>query len=47
MGDRETAATGAVMRPPTLRRYAERAGFADAEVLPIDDPQWRFYLLVP
>jgi hypothetical protein len=31
----------------TLRRYAERAGFADVEVLPIDDPQWRFYLLVP
>ena len=42
MGDPETAATGAVMRVGTLRRYAAEAGFRSAEVLPIDTPEWRF-----
>jgi SAM-dependent methyltransferase len=37
--------TGAVMRPDTLRRYAHDAGFADIEVLPVDDPFFRFYRL--
>jgi 2-polyprenyl-3-methyl-5-hydroxy-6-metoxy-1,4-benzoquinol methylase len=41
------AATGAVLRPPTLERYAGEAGFTAVEVLPIDDPGWRFYRLVP
>ena len=41
-----SAATGTVMRAPTLRRYAQEAGFADLEVLPIDDFSFfRFYLL--
>jgi 2-polyprenyl-3-methyl-5-hydroxy-6-metoxy-1,4-benzoquinol methylase len=40
-------ATGAVLRPATLERYAGDAGFAAVEVLPIDDPGWRFYRLVP
>lgn len=47
MGDRETAATGAVMRLPTLRRYAEEAGFRAVEVLPIETETWRFYRLHP
>jgi 2-polyprenyl-3-methyl-5-hydroxy-6-metoxy-1,4-benzoquinol methylase len=47
MGDPETAATGAVMRTATLRRYAEEAGFHSVEVLPIQDPTWRFYRLYP
>jgi SAM-dependent methyltransferase len=47
MGDPETAATGAVMRPATLRSYAEAAGFARVDVLPIETPYWRFYRLVP
>jgi len=47
MGDPDSAATGAVMRPATLRRYAEQAGFACAEVLPIGDDELRFYLLRP
>jgi SAM-dependent methyltransferase len=47
MGDPETAATGAVMRLGTLRRYAAEAGFADVEVLPIDNEAWRFYRLRP
>jgi SAM-dependent methyltransferase len=40
------AGTGTLMRTPTLRRYAQAAGFADAEVLPIENDFWRFYRLV-
>lgn len=47
MGDPETAATGTVMRPATLRRYAEEAGFRDVEVLSIGTDYFRFYRLVP
>jgi len=46
MGDPDTAATGAIMRPATLRRYATEAGFTDVRVLPIDTDYWRFYQLV-
>ena len=42
-----SAATGTVMRVDTLRRYAADAGFASAEVLPIDNDFWRFYRLNP
>ena len=37
--------TGTVMRPDTLRRYAQEAGYADIEILPIDDAFFRFYRL--
>jgi 2-polyprenyl-3-methyl-5-hydroxy-6-metoxy-1,4-benzoquinol methylase len=47
MGDPATAATGAVMRPATLRRYALEAGFRDLEVLPVDAELLRFYRLRP
>ena len=47
MGDPETAATGAVMRTTTLRRYATEAGFRAVEVLPIETSTWRFYRLFP
>ncbi len=47
MGDPQTAATGAVMRAATVRRYAEEAGFHAVEVLPIQTPTWRFYQLYP
>jgi 2-polyprenyl-3-methyl-5-hydroxy-6-metoxy-1,4-benzoquinol methylase len=47
MGDPRTAATGAVLRPATLRRYAEQAGFASVEVLPLQTETWRFYRLTP
>ena len=47
MGDPGTAATGAVMRPATLARYAQAAGFAHTAALPIDTDVWRFYRLVP
>lgn len=46
MADQPSAATGTVMRPVTLRAYAQQAGFADIEVLPIDtDPVRRWYRL--
>jgi 2-polyprenyl-3-methyl-5-hydroxy-6-metoxy-1,4-benzoquinol methylase len=47
MGDPQTAATGAVMRPSTLRRYATEAGFRDLQTLPIHNDYLRFYRLLP
>ncbi len=47
MGDPQTAATGAVMRPATLRRYMIDAGFGDIEILPIDNRYFRLYRLIP
>jgi 2-polyprenyl-3-methyl-5-hydroxy-6-metoxy-1,4-benzoquinol methylase len=41
------AGTGTVMRADTVRRYADAAGFASCEVLPIENDFWRFYLLRP
>ena len=46
MGDPQTAATGAVMRPSVLRQYALQAGFGEVEVLPIHTDSWRFYRLL-
>jgi SAM-dependent methyltransferase len=45
--DRHSAETGTVMRADTLKRFAEKAGFCDAEVLPIDNFFFRFYRLNP
>lgn len=45
MVDEPSVATGAVMRPATLERYAKEAGFANVEMQPIDYPLFRFYLL--
>ncbi|MEV4539064.1 methyltransferase domain-containing protein [Asanoa sp. NPDC049518] len=46
MTDPESAATGTVMRPDTLRGYAREAGFTDVDVLPIEDfGFFRFYQL--
>ena len=41
------AGTGTVMRPGTARRYANGAGFAEVEIVPIDNDFWRFYRLWP
>jgi predicted O-methyltransferase YrrM len=46
MGDPQTAATGAVLRPSVLRQYALQAGFGEVEVLPIHTDYWRFYRLL-
>lgn len=40
-----SAATGTLMRPDTLRRYAHEAGFAGVDVLPVDSVAFRLYLL--
>jgi len=40
-----SAATGTVMRPSTLRGYAVEAGFADVEILDIENDFFRFYRL--
>ncbi len=45
MVDQPSAATGTVMRQDTLRRYAEEAGFARVDVLPIEHVFYRFYRL--
>ena len=47
MGDPRTSATGAVMRPATLRRYAQQAGLRSVELLPLQTETWRFYRLTP
>jgi 2-polyprenyl-3-methyl-5-hydroxy-6-metoxy-1,4-benzoquinol methylase len=36
-------ATGTVLRASTLARWADAAGFTGFDVLPIDNPFWRFY----
>lgn len=40
-----SVATGTVMRPDTLRRYATEAGFGPVEILPIENDFFRFYRL--
>jgi SAM-dependent methyltransferase len=47
MGDPETAATGAVLRPATLAGYAAAAGFGHTEALRVEAEDWRFYRLLP
>ena len=45
MNEQPSAGTGTVMRPSTLRRYADEAGFAGVDVLPIEHEAFRLYLL--
>jgi 2-polyprenyl-3-methyl-5-hydroxy-6-metoxy-1,4-benzoquinol methylase len=45
MAEKPSAATGTVMRPHTLRRYARQAGFCDIEILPVQNDFFRFYRL--
>jgi 2-polyprenyl-3-methyl-5-hydroxy-6-metoxy-1,4-benzoquinol methylase len=45
MTEQPSAATGTVMRTPTLRRYAQDAGFRDLEILPVDNFFFRLYRL--
>jgi 2-polyprenyl-3-methyl-5-hydroxy-6-metoxy-1,4-benzoquinol methylase len=39
----DTAATGTVMRPSTVRSYAEAAGFDGVDVLDVENDFFRFY----
>jgi 2-polyprenyl-3-methyl-5-hydroxy-6-metoxy-1,4-benzoquinol methylase len=45
LAERPAEATGTVLRAPTVARWAAAAGFTGFEVLPIDNPFWRFYRL--
>jgi 2-polyprenyl-3-methyl-5-hydroxy-6-metoxy-1,4-benzoquinol methylase len=45
--DTPSAATGTVMRRSTFEGYADGAGFATVNVLPIEHDLFRFYHLVP
>jgi hypothetical protein len=47
MSEEESAGTGALFRPSTMRRYAEEAGFSEVQVPPIEHDMFRFYVLVP
>ncbi len=47
MAEPDSAATGTLMRPATLRAYARDAGFASVEVLPVESVAFRLYLLRP
>jgi ubiquinone/menaquinone biosynthesis C-methylase UbiE len=43
----DSAGTGTAMSVSTLRKYAIAAGFTKIDILPIDNPFWRFYRLDP
>ncbi|MDA1315750.1 MAG: methyltransferase domain-containing protein [Acidobacteria bacterium] len=45
MAEQPSVGTGTVMRPDTLRGYAQQAGFREVEILPIDTFFFRFYRL--
>ncbi len=46
MSHQPSVGTGTVMRPATLRKYAQEAGFARMDILPIEDFSFfRFYRL--
>jgi 2-polyprenyl-3-methyl-5-hydroxy-6-metoxy-1,4-benzoquinol methylase len=47
MAEQPSAATGTVLRPATLKRYVEEAGYSRFEVLPIEHDTFRFYRLRP
>ncbi len=47
MLDDDSAGTGTVIRPDTVRAYATEAGFGRVDVLPIEHDFWRFYRLAP
>ncbi len=42
-----SAATGTLIRPDIVRRYARDAGFSSVEVLPVESVAFRLYLLRP
>jgi 2-polyprenyl-3-methyl-5-hydroxy-6-metoxy-1,4-benzoquinol methylase len=46
LAEHPSAGTGTVMRPSTLRRFAQEAGFRDIEILPLENFFFSFYRLV-
>ncbi len=47
MTEPDSAATGTVIRPSTVRAYADQAGFSSVEILPVESVAFRLYLLRP
>lgn len=47
LSEPDSAATGAMFRPDTLRRYAAEAGFSGVEIAPVEHDMMRFYVLSP
>jgi 2-polyprenyl-3-methyl-5-hydroxy-6-metoxy-1,4-benzoquinol methylase len=47
MTEPDSAATGTVIRPDTVRAYATDAGFASVEILPVESVAFTLYLLRP
>jgi ubiquinone/menaquinone biosynthesis C-methylase UbiE len=47
MSEPDSAATGTVIRPATVRGYAEAAGFSTTETLAVDSVVFRLYVLRP
>jgi hypothetical protein len=45
--DPDSVATGTVIRPDTVWRFAHEAGFSAVSVLPIEHDLWRFFRLDP
>ena len=45
MTDADSAATGTVIRPATVRAYAGQAGFSSVEILPVESVAFRLYVL--
>ena len=45
--DKGSVATGTVIRPATMRRYATDAGFSNVSILPIENYVFRLYRLDP
>ncbi len=41
----DSAAIGTVMKPSTMKKLSEEAGFTDFKILPIENAFWRFYQL--
>jgi SAM-dependent methyltransferase len=47
MADQPSVGTGTVMRTKTLEQYAQKAGFSQVKVLPIENFFFRLYQLIP
>lgn len=45
LAQQPSAATGTVIRPGTVGRYARQAGFSSVDEVPVEHPQFRLYLL--
>jgi 2-polyprenyl-3-methyl-5-hydroxy-6-metoxy-1,4-benzoquinol methylase len=47
MTQSDSAATGTVIRPATVRTYAQQAGFSSVDILPVESVAFRIYALRP